>query len=216
MPNKNRLLANGIPLVRRTVELARACGFFDEIVLSTESREVLEASSSEKGEDVLWHPRPDSLCQPKSSVWDAVRHYHKAKHDYIMLLHPTSPCLRPETVQDAFETMIDMESAVDALVSVSKSNPYSWSVAEPNPKFYTVLGTQFAVPRLELNNAVYIAKWDRLLEVKNGYELKWTPYAIEDDEAIDIDTETDLMIAEAVLQWRDRNEETKQPPSANL
>jgi CMP-N-acetylneuraminic acid synthetase len=186
--------------------------FFDRIIVSTESKEVATAAGF-----VEWHNRPDSLALPKSSVWDAVKHYMATatETDYIMLLHPTSPCLRPETVADAMKTMIDMEGAVDAMVSVSKSNPFSWSSAEPNPKFHTAIGTQFMVPRFELNNAIYIAKWGRLFEAKNGYELKWTPYMIPADEAVDIDNITDFNIAEAILQWRQANE-GKEPATGNI
>ena len=207
------LSCNGVPLVRRAVLLARETGIFDHTVVSSESKEVADIAGV-----VVWHIRPDSLALPKSSVWDALKHYMDTatRTDYICLLHPTSPCLRPDTVKDAFETMIDVEGEFDALVSVNWSSPYSWASGEYPPKFYTANGTQFSIPRFQLNNAIYIAKWDRLYEVKNGYELKWLPYMIEQDEAIDIDDIKDFEMAEAILQWRQRNEEVTQPAPKNL
>ena len=217
LPGKNILPCNGVPLVRRAVELAHGCGVFDEIVLSTESRQVLEASSSNRGEGALWHPRPEDLCGPRSSVWDAVKHYYRLPlFDYVMLLHPTSPCLKTETIKDALNSMIENEGQFEALVSTSRSSPFSWGSGEHPPKFYTVKGTQFHIPRFQLNNAIFIAKLDRLLEVKNGYELKWMPYMIPVDEAVDIDDETDFEIAEAILQWRQNHEEAAKPATENL
>ena len=112
--------------------------------------------------------------------------------------------------------MIDVEGEFDALVSTSWSSPFSWTTGEYPPKFHTAKGTQFSIPRFQLNNAIFIAKWDRLAEVKNGYELKWLPYMIGVDEATDIDDQTDFNIAEAILQWRQSHEETAKPATENL
>ena len=190
--------------------LQRKCGFFGNYLLSTESEDVKRAALDFGFKED--YTRPAELAFSLSSVWDAVEHGLKwlegrgKKTDYVALLHPTSPCLKAKTVKEAFETIIDMAASVDALVSTSVSNPYSWSAAETYPKFQTVLGTQFTIPRLELNNAIYIAKWDRLREEVNGYTLKWTHFTIPADEAIDIDDKADFQIAEAILQWRRTHE----------
>jgi CMP-N-acetylneuraminic acid synthetase len=195
-------MCDGLPLVNRVVKLAKRCDFFDEIVVSTERRDVFDVSGAH-----IWHPRPDNLCQPTSSVWDAVRHYHRPLHDYLMLLHPTSPCLKEKTVRLAFEHMLKHEQACDAIVTISSANPYSWS-SKRVPRTFTTTGVQTAEPRFQLNNGVFVAKWDKLYAVDNGYMLRWLPLQIPSDEAIDIDDVTDLHMAEAVLQWRRRHGKT--------
>ena len=205
LPGKNLRQCNDSSLVKRAVTLAKECGFFDNIVVSTESMPIATAVEGL----AEWHLRPDNLCEPESSVWDAVQHYMTANFedstDYIMLLHPTSPCLRADTVRDAMEQMLKMEDVQDALVSISKSSPFSYAPAEI-PQFHRAKGTQFMLPRFELNNAIYVAKWSALSSQPNGYKLRWCPYQIPKDEAVDIDDETDLHIAEAILQWRQKHE----------
>jgi CMP-N-acetylneuraminic acid synthetase len=204
LPNKNVSLCNGVPLVKRAVDLARECGIFDRIVVSTESRKVYEAAG-----DACWHVRPPSLSLPSSSVWDAVKHWMDGRlvTDYIVLLHPTSPCLKAETITLALQYMIELSDVFDAIVSVNRTSPFSWCSANL-PDFTKAKGTQYHLPHFQLNNAIYIAKWDKLYEVTNGYDLKWHILTIPADEAVDIDEITDLRIAEAILQWRQHNEET--------
>jgi CMP-N-acetylneuraminic acid synthetase len=196
--------------VKRVVDLARECGFFDNVVVSTESKEVVLTAGTS-----LWHIRREEMCQPTSSVWDAVRHYMKTgtKTDYIMLLHLTSPCLKADTVKQAADMMSHNEDICDALASVNFSNPFNWSVCTYPPDFSKAEGTQFMPAHWELNNAIFIAKWDKLYEVENGYSLHWIPQCIPTDEAVDINDETDLHIAEAILQWRRQNEEETEEPS---
>lgn len=206
MPDKNIRLCCGIPLVKRAVDLAKECGFFDRIILSTESPTVKTLSTDLQGDDILYHKRPEELCRSTSSVWDAVAHYGYPRTDYICLLHPTSPCLRVDTITDAFREMVEYEDIADALVSVHEVSPYVWSANNLHPDFSKALGTQFSVPKFSLNNALIIAKWVNLYEVVNVYKLKWIPYNIPLDEAIDIDNETDFTMAEAILHWRLHNE----------
>jgi CMP-N-acetylneuraminic acid synthetase len=201
---KNCLKCDGVPLVGRAVALARQSKRFSKIVVSTESREVYEAA----GNGAVWHDRPGSLSLATSSVWDAVHHYGKPETEYIVLLHPTSPCLRANTIRNALDNLEILGESCDALVSVSISNPFSWCCVE-KPNFSDAKRTQDCLTRLELNNGLFVAKWEKLYEVKNGFDLNWLPFTIWDKtETIDIDEEDDLIIAEAILQWRQKNEVT--------
>lgn len=205
LPGKNLRLCDGVTLVRRAVDLALECGFFDEIVLSTDSLEVLEASTLELGKDVTWHERPESLSLPTSSVWNAITNFGPPSTDYIVLLHPTSPCLKKRTVGKALAFLINNHERFSTLATVNETTPYSWSAGEM-PDFSDSVGTQFMAPRYRLNNAIFAAKWDFLYKIGDGYDSDWIPFLIEKSESVDIDTIDDLMIAEAILQWRRKNE----------
>jgi CMP-N-acetylneuraminic acid synthetase len=198
------------------LNIQKECGFFDSWLLSTESEEVRSVASEAGYREN--YTRPEEMSLTKSSVWSAVRHAMRyiteygGPTDYICLLHPTSPCILPETIEALCENMIELEDVCDAMVAVAYSSTFSWSVAE-KPDFSKAKNTQEHVPRHKLTNAFFIAKWDKLLEKKNLYALNWLPYCIDADEAIDIDDEVDFNIAEAILQWRDRNEQEATEPS---
>ena len=170
--------------------------------MSTESYEAAEIAGAR------WHNRPLNLCQPTSSVWDAVKDYMKtaAMTDYVCLLHPTSPCLRHETLTHAIDSLT-CHPVFETYISVNEVSPFSW-VAGNRPDFSKAKNTQAYPPRYALNNAFIISTWRNML-TGNIYGSKWAPYPIPADEAIDIDDETDLQMAEAILQWR-QNEEAKE------
>jgi CMP-N-acetylneuraminic acid synthetase len=203
IPDKNIRECDGVPLVRRCVLLARECGFFDNIVVSTDDEDVIGAAGH-----VVCDRRRASLSQPDSNVWDAVVEYMDTatEDDYLFLLQPTSPCVLPSTIKKICEELVHYEDVCDAIVTTSHANPYSWAAGATPPNFSKVKGTQYMIPRFQLNSVGYIAKWDKLFEAKNIFNLKWLPYWIDDPmEAIDIDDECDLNMAEAVLQWRRNN-----------
>jgi CMP-N-acetylneuraminic acid synthetase len=184
---------------------ARQCGFFDHTVVSTESREVMRSAGV-----VVCHVRPDELSQTESNVWDAVKDYMETatETDYLCLLHPTSPCLRYETLTLAIDSLT-RHPVLETYISVNKVSPFSW-VAGNRPDFSKAKNTQAYPPRYALNNAFIISTWDNM-RAGNIYGSKWAPYTIPADEAVDIDTETDLQMAEAILQWR-QNEAEKSTP----
>lgn len=100
------------------------------MVVSTESTEVIGSAGN-----AMWHMRPEKLCTPTSSVWDAVRHYMVTapKTDYVALLHPTSPCLKPETLTLAVDSLT-RHPVLETYISVNKVSPFSW-VAGSHPDF---------------------------------------------------------------------------------
>jgi N-acylneuraminate cytidylyltransferase len=198
--------------------IQRECGFFDGYILSTDS-EAVAAAAAKSGFPENYR-RPEDLSMTRSSVWSAVRHGMKYlskmgnEYDYIAIMHPTSPCIRPQTVIELCEHFHEHRDVFDAMVAVTYSSPFSWCAAE-RPDFSKAKNTQDHVPRFELTNAFFIAKWDKLMETKNLYSLNWAQFTIEADEAIDIDEETDLHMAEAILQWREKNE-AKEPTAGDL
>jgi CMP-N-acetylneuraminic acid synthetase len=187
--------------------LMQECGFFDKWILSTESDKVIQVALNYGFKES--YRRPVELATEKSSVWDAVRHALESgivlKTDIVVLLHPTSPCLRKETVTEFISHFVHVFNTIDALVSVNETGPYVWSQGE-RVDFSGENSTENCLKKYMLNNALFAFKWETAFKHDNLYESAWAPYVIPPDEAIDIDNETDLQMAEAVLQWRQRYE----------
>ena len=186
--------------------LQEECGFFDQWILSTESEGVKEQARKYGFNEA--YTRPSELSLSTSTVWDAVLHAMKTipETDIIVLLHPTSPCLRVETITQIVSDFILNFDSLEALVSVSYISPYVYERGEI-PDFSNVKMSQNCVEKFALNNAINIVKWNAIKKNKNIFKCNWFPCVIDADEAIDIDDKTDFEMAEAILQWRQRNEE---------
>lgn len=212
IPRKNLRECNGLPLVLYPYRLALFSECFKHIVVSSESTEVLSTviADSHSQQAVIAHKRNPELSEETSSVWDtvkdALRRYRRYKTEYVMLLHPTSPCLRDTTVFDFVRKFLRLK--YETLVSVSEVNPNSFAAGQER---YYDFGypppTQNQKKRYVLNNAMIISDWARMSKGVSIYSDSWAYYTLPADESVDIDTETDLKIAEAILQWRQKNEQ---------
>lgn len=98
---KNLARIGALPLVGRSIAGARDAGC-DRIVVSTDDGEI-SALASSYGTEV--HQRPANLAGPHAQIEDAIAHWmHRqapvlADDDVIVLLQPTSPFRRAETVR---------------------------------------------------------------------------------------------------------------------
>lgn len=207
---KNLRLCDGVPLVAHAYRLAVQSEIFDDIIVSTESEKVYDAVH-EMGYRSIYR-RPAELANSSSSVWDAVQHavqWTIARYpntyfvsDYVCLLHPTSPCVTVQTVHMVM--MCFAASGIDAIATCTKTSPYTFRGGQI-PDFSGALSSDTDTPYYSLNNAISAVTWEVARTGKNLWKTNIECVAIPPDEAIDIDTERDLYIAEAILQWRRRN-----------
>lgn len=208
MAHKNLRQCDGLSLVAHAAIKAESCGIFDTIVVSTDSIEITLEASNAIDSPVLIHDRPSYLCTETSKVWDAVKHWihdggKPVQTDYICMIHPTSPCLKPLTIVAGIRMML--ESGRQSLISVTKASPYHFGSAD-RPDFSITTGTQFEAEYFSLNNAIHVIPWSCAAQGQSIYATDWTFYPIPADEGIDIDVESDLQMAEAILQWRMTND----------
>lgn len=212
LPGKNLTTCCGKPLVAYPVGLCKEAGFFDDILLSSDSAEIRDAAKQCCG---FFEPyvRPAALSRENSNVWDAVRHallYIEERtpamvSDYVVLLHATSPCLRLRTLEDALTQFLS--SWCDSLVSVSRIGPYHFKENEVID-FSQKTKSQDEPVYYQLNNAFFASDWETM---KNGtlYETKIMTYAIPNDESVDINVAEDVMLAEAILEWRKTHDQSQ-------
>jgi CMP-N-acetylneuraminic acid synthetase len=120
---KNIHPCNGVPLVVHPLRIIKECGFFDSTLISTESEEVIK-TCEEYGFSENYR-RPEYMSLARSSVWDAVRHAMRymskqgLTFDYVAIMHPTSPCIRPQTVKTLCEHFHEHADVCDAMVAVA-------------------------------------------------------------------------------------------------
>ena len=211
LPNKNILNLAGKPLIAWTIDVAKRCPEIDHVIVSTDSEEIAQVAR-EWGADVPFS-RPHQLATDEAKGIDVVLHavsWLQEKEEpfgFFVLLQPTSPLRTAEDIQKGFQ-IFEQGDEVQAVVSVTTPTHHPlWANTLPvngwmgdfiRPDILNK-NRQDLPEYFELNGAVYIAKPDYLKHVKSfmgpsTYALRMSP-----DHSIDIDSKTDLMIAEQLL-----------------
>lgn len=214
LPRKNLLLLAGKPLIVWTIETALASQYIDRVCVSTDAPDIAQVSRDAGAEAPFL--RPDYLSSDEAStievVLHAIKHYEESGEafDYIALLQPTSPLRSVHDIDGCIE-MCDSRRA-DSVTSVCQADhPPLWCNTLPEDlSMADFLRPEAKGKRSQdlpafyrLNGAVYIARIETLqaqramIAETNGYA-----WIMDAKNSVDIDTDLDFLIAEAILKAR--------------
>ncbi len=204
LPGKNILSFCGKPLIAYTVEAALQSGCFDNVLVSTDSREIADVCLK-YGAEVPFL-RPAHLAADDAKSRDVVLHaldfmVQKSPVESICLLQPTSPLRSAEDIRQAVSVF--RRNSADSVISVTEySHPIQWAVSVSEdgkisePSGLKPSRRQDQSVCYHPNGAIYIfnAEFIRRSEGyigKNTYALIMPP-----ERSVDIDTPFDFMLAE--------------------
>ncbi|MBM6861220.1 acylneuraminate cytidylyltransferase family protein, partial [Clostridium saudiense] len=197
IPNKNIRLLNGKPLIYYSIKNALESKFIDEVVISTDSKEV-EIIAKQMGATVKW--RDVKLCGDSitldSVIYDAIK---DKDCDYVVTMQPTSPTLLVKTLDNAIKYAIDKE--LDTVISVLNSPHLAWKENENGnkyPDYKERLNRQYLPPYYLETGAFVISKRDVVKE-NTRIGAKVDVFEVSENEAIDIDTFADLKYCEDIM-----------------
>jgi len=203
LPLKNVLPCAGKPLINWTIEAAQSSNCFDRIILSTDDEKIANAAIS-AGCEVPFI-RPKSHAQDSSTVAEVIHHALsclKEKYSHLVLLQATSPCRKPEHIQEAIEKY--EKNSFDTLISVCRApEKAGWILKESdNGQVRFILQNQIQqrqkLPRLYYpNGAIYIT--DSLEFRDSFYGSNTGYYEMPQNDSIDVDTKEDLDQAQRIL-----------------
>lgn len=211
IPGKNIKPMGGIPLICRSIEIARKFVDDKDICVTTDSDEIIKVVK-QYGMEVPFK-RPDYLATDTASSYDVLIHaldFYKERgidYDWMVLLQPTTPFRKEEDLR----TMLDMMTDdIDMVVSVKKAetNPYynCYAVNEQGylEKFIKtqtqIVGRQTKLPDIyEKNGSVYVINIDSLRKQKLNEFEKVHLFEMSKEYSIDLDEPLDWIFAEAVL-----------------
>ncbi len=209
LPRKNILSLNGKPLISYTINAALESSCIDEVVVSSDDKEILELSSS-LGAQVLL--RPDNLASDTASTFDVVKQVVESYPEYthIALLQPTSPLRTAKHIDEAAALMVEKQA--NAVISVCEmehsplwSNRLDASLSMENFLREEVINkrSQDLDVYYRLNGAIYLVRIDRLL-AERSFLLKKDIFAYIMDrwDSVDIDEAIDFEIAGLLLSKR--------------
>ncbi|KGP63661.1 CMP-N-acetylneuraminic acid synthetase [Legionella norrlandica] len=213
LPGKNIKLLSGKPLIAHTIKAALQANCCDQIVVSTDSQEIADIAI-QYGASVPWL-RPECLADDSANVVDAVidllDKYKKINvyFDSVLLLQPTSPFRKPETISRA---VLMHKEIGHSVVSINKVNfKPSWyrtlddqgNLCLPNI-FKTSEISEDSEPIFKLNGAIYIATAKQIMSNKSFYSDPTKALLMDSpSESIDVDTLMDWALVEKLIELKE-------------
>jgi CMP-N-acetylneuraminic acid synthetase len=124
--------------------------------------------------------------------------------DLYLQTHSTNPLLKAETISAAIKSFSNLYGKYDSLFSATRLQTRLWDqYTKPiNHDPSELLQTQDLPPIYEENSCIYLFTSEKLRERKNRIGEKPLMFEINADESLDIDEESDFMIADSILKNR--------------
>ncbi len=117
--------------------------------------------------------------------------------EYIMILQPTAPLLKDDTLQKAFENFSNNTDKYDSLVTAQFAKKHAWYQGKPiNYDLANTPNSQDLDPIVLPTFNVMIAKTQSLIETRNAITSKCLFYEVSEEESIEIDNQLEFDIAE--------------------
>jgi len=211
IPKKNIRLLRGKPLINYAIDLAIQSQRFDEIWVNSESDLLNELAI---GSGVKFHKRPVELSSDDATNKDFTTEFlEKHECEFLIMVNPTSPLLRVETVRCFYDLVVDKD--YDTVLSVL--DEYAECFYDGRPLNFSCekkINSQNLSPVQKVVWA--LTAWRRSTFMKAVRERHCGTFAgkiglfpIPKDESCDLDTLEDWAIAEGMLIARSLK---KEPP----
>jgi CMP-N,N'-diacetyllegionaminic acid synthase len=210
LKDKNIKILNGKPLLAYSIEAAKESSLFDEIMVSTDSREYADIAKS-WGACVPFL-RSGLLANDTASSWDVVKEVigrYKdlgIEFDTVTLLQPTSPLRTSNDIIKGYKVM--KEKAANFVVGVCEMDHSPlWANTLPEDlSMENFLRPEvIKMPRqniptyYRINGALYILKVDYLMKSSDIYRDRSFASVMSKENSIDIDDEFDFLLAEFIF-----------------
>lgn len=204
IPKKNIRYMGDKPLIQYPIDLAKQTNRFESIWVNTESEEL---GKIVQGMGVLFHKRPAELANDKATNREFTYEFmQKHECDYVIMINPTSPMLRKETLVRFLEYV--EENDFDTVISVIAEKEETFFKGEPlNFSLGEKVNSQLLEPVETICWAITAWKRDTFMKLQEQginpvFGGKLGRFAIPKDESCDLDTPEDWNIAEGMLMSR--------------
>ncbi len=204
VPRKNIRRLAGRPLLAWTIDQVKAVEEIDLAVVSTDDPEIAEVARAEGAAVVM---RPAELATDTAPTeWallhalDDLERQGEAPFDYVMVVEPTSPFRRPETIRRCMATIAERDGQSLLTVAAMLSN-----VGNLEDGFFRPLHPdaprrrQDRQPLYLESSTVYVASVAYLRQTGTLVCPDWLAVVVDEAETVDINTETDFLVAERMM-----------------
>lgn len=211
-PGKNVRPLMGKPLLWHTLDHARAAGRFAAIAVSSDDPAILDAARA-WGVDLAVR-RPDWMATDAAAKPPAIRHCVETveagtglRFDVMVDLDATAPLRQPGDVSAALDLLL--EGGCDNVLSVApaRKSPYFNLVERgadgfgrlSKPLDPPVVRRQDAPACFDINGSVYVWTREAFFAGPAALTDRTRLYVMPESRSVDIDTETDWIIVEALM-----------------
>jgi len=207
IPRKNIKLICGKPLIAWTIEETKKSIFIDRFILSSEDPEIIEVAKK-YGCEVPFI-RPAELSADNTHGVDPALHAINMLpgYDYLVLLQPTSPLRIACDIDDCIKKCLDSGATSCVSIARAEHSPYWMYNIEGNGLLTPLFEKESQISRRQdlpgayiVNGAVYVTKCDWLIENKTIMNNETVGFIMPQERSVDIDTEVDLLVFEAILK----------------
>lgn len=217
IPKKNIKSLAGKPMVAYTIEAALKSEYLDRTIVSTDDEKIAEIARKYGAEVPFMRPKElaeDDVPAIPYVLRHAVEELKRSEGfdvDIIVMLQPTSPLRGTKYINLAIEKLITTKC--DWAATVSEANPHPFRMRrmkgdklEPLFEAENIWAQRQDFPPIyHLNGAVYVT-WKDVIMGKEVFQNKdWRGIIMKEEDAIDIDTLTDFLVAESILKRRGKN-----------
>jgi len=209
LPNKNKLLLGGIPLIQWSID--HALREFPEchLVVSTDDLEIIDLC---KIRNVNYIQRSDALSSDSSMMIDvlsdALSFYEKVtgiSFELVILLQPTYPFRTREDALRLKELLVDSDfDNIISVVRVSDAHPARmYKIIDNNlhnlNDEYSFLNRQ-DLPPVYLRNGAYYTFRSRMIRDGVLYGRLLVPYLMGGENKVNIDDPLDYLLAKLIYE----------------
>ncbi len=204
IPKKNIRYMGEKPLIQYPIDLVKNDARFESVWVNTES---VELGRVVQNMGAKFHERPAELSTDTATNREFTYEFmQKHECDYVVMVNPTSPMLRQETV----EKFIDYVEAndFDTVLSVIAEKEETFYQGEPlNFSFDKKVNSQLLEPVEKICWALTAWKRETFMKLQEQginpvFGGKVGRFSIPKDESCDLDTPEDWNIAEGILMSR--------------
>jgi len=208
---KNVRPLGGRPLIVWSIDVVKGISGICDVLVSTDDPEIAQVARNAKAL-VPWL-RPKKLATDTASSVDVCLHalnwYEKenGKVDGVMLLQPTSPYRSRDSILRGIELFRLHQYCPVIGVSAAESHPMWCFKVEEGAMRPFIKGAGLTVrsqdlpPAYVVNGALYLISPEDIRKLKSFYSENMVPLAMDaPTESIDIDTEWDWKLAEAIFK----------------
>ena len=216
VPNKNKKLLNGKPLIKYTFDEVKKSKYINRIILSSDDEEILDLGKAHSIE--VPFKRPIHLANDSSKTKSVVKHLLNwlSKHENyipekIMILQPTSPFRNVNHIDGIIEEMLRIGEKCESIVSITEVphnfNPDSlYIISEKdlliNNSDEKIFNRQCKQIFYARNGAaIYLCNTSYFLKHKRLFGANTYGYKMSKLDSIDIDDHEDFIIAESLLKF---------------
>lgn len=199
---KNLRLLNGKPLLYYAINNALISKTITYVVMTSEDKEILEYASNFP---VYIRERPTELAGDEVTldpvVYDAYKFMENKTgicFDVVITLQPTSPLLKPDTIDNAINKLL--RENVDSLISVADDTHLMWAKnGDKYQPLYSERKNRQWLPKVYKETGAFLITKAESISCSTRLGEKIIAYPIAEDEGVDIDTINDWLVAEAYI-----------------